>query len=363
MRLAELEESERAMRALVRSHDGTADELRALVEARMWLGCGARLGGGASSPPGAMFHEPHALGWLHQYLGAQDRQSSFRAHTREEAKHHSPTVSTQLFTPRWVADWLIAEALAATAPGAIRTVLDPACGGGQMLLAAVDALIDTGSAPRDALRAVRGVDLDPTAVATCRTTLKIHAARLLNSRDAALEAAIDAQVRVADGLFDDVAPADIVVTNPPYMGTRSMPPALKARLAGEFPGYHHDLFLAFVARCAALTTGSVAILTQQTLWYLKRFEHARRDLLARGGLTAVAHLGHGVFEALGGEKATVMAWVWSEEHAGATRFYDLRSHRTPQQKRRALMEVEPSVRDTASFAAIPAAGHRPTDLG
>lgn len=346
MKLAEFEQSETAMRQLARE-SASASDLLAEVESKMWTAAGFA--------PGAadeVYGEPHALGWLHQYLGESDRQRSFADHTRREAKHLSATVSTQLFTPRWVADWLVRQSFEVLPDP--QSVLDPACGGGQMLLAALDELLRRGVPAPEAVPRLWGIDLDPRAVAVCRTTLKIAAARAMGRRDAAVEAAVDRNVVCGDGLAEGVSPADVVVTNPPYMGARSMPPALRARLQEEFPLYHHDLYLAFVARCTALAEEACAILAQQTLWYLKRFEGARRDLLARGSLAAAAHLGHGVFEALTGEKATVMAWVWVPEQRAPTRFWDLRDC-SRDRKREGLGQKPTVLRDVAEFEAIPAA--------
>lgn len=343
------------MRPLAQRFGERRDEVVQSVTARMWSAAGfpAEEPSLALDLPDDLFDEPHALGWLHQYLAETERQASFARHTGAEAKHRSATVSTQLFTPRWIADWLVAECLGVA--GANADVLDPACGAGQMLLAAAAAKIERGVDPRDAFTALYGVELDPVAADVCRTTLKIAAARALQRRDRQLEAQIDANIAVGDGLFDELDARDIVVTNPPYMGARSMPEGLKASLKTRFPASFHDLYLAFVERCSELTQEACGILAQQTLWYLGRFETLRRDLLRRGALTAVTHLGHGAFSALTGEKATVMAWVWTPHGNASTRFYDLREMPSPADKRRGLVDAVPTVRGVDRFGIIPGA--------
>lgn len=314
---------------------------------------------GLDVPP-SVIDDPHALGWLHQYLGESARDDAFAQHTRRESKHTSQTATTQVYTPRWVADWLAERAIQSPE----QTVLDPACGGGQMLLAAVDRLIELGAAPIEAFRQVRGVDLDPEATFTCRETLKLHARRLAGADGVdAVGDDIGRHVITADALFDDVEPADVVLTNPPYMGLRSMPAPLKEALRDVRP-FHLDLYLAFVRRCADLADRSAGVLAQQTIWYLKRFEKARRWMLERGQLTDFAHLGHGVFDALTGEKATVVAFVWwpvpdddpeadsgSEAHGERTRFVDLRG---ADDKPAALASTDAVFFDVGRFEALPA---------
>jgi methylase of polypeptide subunit release factors len=318
------------------------------AEAQMWRAAG--LDADDSHPlleelDADVFAEPHALGWLHQFLAEEARQRSFELHTSAEAKHTSAVTTTQLYTPRWVADWL-AERCLDVAGGEVESVLDPACGGGQMLLAAVAAM-GSGS---EAFSRIRGIDLDPTAVDVCRRTLKIAAARAQGGRDPDVEAAIDRNVVVGDGLSEEIQPATVVLTNPPYMGSRSMPADLKARLKKRRP-FHLDLYLAFIRQCARLAERATGVLAQQTVWYLKRFEKARRWMLQQGRVTDFAHLGHGVFEALSGEKATVVAFVWEPDGEGSTRFHDLRG---AADKRGALLQSSPREMDAARLEALPA---------
>lgn len=326
----------------MRESDLDADELRARICDFLWTGRG--------NFPAELRDEPHTLGWLQQYLGEANRKAAFAAHTGKEAKHSTATTTTQLYTPRWIADWLVERCLQASRTDVgPPSVLDPACGGGQMLLAAADALIKDGVPAADAYAALRGVDLDPHAVWACRESLKLAAFRATGERDATLEAVIDANIVAADGLFGGLARADIVITNPPYMGARSMPAELKQRLADYAP-FHHDLYLAFIKRCADLGD-VVGVLAQQTIWYLKRFEAARRAMLERGHLTDFAHLGHGVFDGLSGEKATVVAFVWAAGPGEACRFWDARA---AEDKRAALNEPAAEL-DPARFEALPAA--------
>jgi hypothetical protein len=304
--------------------------------------------------------EPHALGWLHQHVGAPKRRESQAAHHHHEAKHPAQATTTQLYTPRWVADILVERSIRARATDEPATWFDPAVGGGQMLLAAVDAQHRhyPGRDPGDVAGSVGGCDIDPRAVRVARTSLKLRLAEMFGRRDSRAEALIDRQVQCADGLTEDppeLKPSgrpDIVITNPPYMGSRSMPEDLKRRLRDEARPYHRDLYAAFIDRCHVLSDDVVAILAQQTIWYLKRFEAARADLLERGALLDFVHLGTGVFRTLSGEKANVVAFVQTTNVADASRaqspatdFVDLRDLTGAEAKRLGYLQLQRSNMD------------------
>jgi|GEM_PF-1994170 len=326
----------------------------------------------------ALWSEPHTLGWFHQHFGLNERLASNRAHTKDERKHRTQTTTTRLYTPRWVADFLANACLHqlhqrdAIAP----TVCDPAVGGGQMLLAALDAMIARGAEPGAALGRLHGVDLDPDAVEITFRNLAMHAARRLGQRDRRAEAQLRAHLHVGDGLFDNALfgrtprdrkstpkpPFDIVLANPPYMGSRSMPVDLKSKISHEFKHFHADLYTAFIRRCHQLARHSVGILAQQTVWYLSRFKQARAWLLDQADLVEYMHLGAGAFHNLSGEKANVVAFVQKirdpeQPHINAptTHFIDLRGAKGAGEKCRALRDNSAlSYREsTAAFDALP----------
>lgn len=308
--------------------------------------------------PTSIWEDPHALGWIHEQVAASARHKSFADHVHLEKKHSSQTVSTQLYTPRWIADVMVRAALEETDEAA-PTVLDPAVGGGQMLLAALAVIADAApEAPAEVwVRALWGFDLDPAAVEAARRTIALEVARRKGGRQEKAEAICRRQITVADAL-DDAGDRrwSLVITNPPYMGWRSMPPSLRERLDPRFRPYHRDLFSVFIARCHELADEVVAILAQQSIWYLRRFEKARRHLLQRGHLTHFIHLGAGAFWNLDGEKASVAAFVQRTEPKPSTitRVWDLRHAGGPEEKRLAFQQ-DPKGRafDLQSIEAVP----------
>lgn len=125
------------------------------------------------------------------------------------------------YTPVELADFLAMRSLAQVdASGTIR-VLDPACGDGELLLAAHRAAVALGIGARIELI---GCDLDPTAVAV--------------ARERADAAGVSVRVEVGDFLrLARTLPSgsvDVVVTNPPYVRTQQLGQETAQELASEF---------------------------------------------------------------------------------------------------------------------------------
>lgn len=102
------------------------------------------------------------------------------------------------YTPPHLVDFVVDRTVGpAIDAGADPRVIDPACGGGAFLLG---ALARGASGHR-----LVGVDIDPVAASVCKLAL-------------ALAGVLDADIRVADALLDDLdlAPVDCVIGNPPW---------------------------------------------------------------------------------------------------------------------------------------------------
>lgn len=289
-----------------------------------------------------LLQERHILGWFHQHYHEMERKRSFSQVEHDQAKHSAPIISTQLYTPAWLADAMVHMAITAREQTRLPIVFDPACGGGQLLLAAVEharqhhpnidmaTLADT----------LHGCDLDPTAVKTTRLGLLLALGPQTNNIQA-LRQTLEQNIVVADGLtYHPPCAPDVILSNPPYMGLRAMPLALKTQLNTHWKPFHHDLYTCFLARCMRFKHATVAVLGQQTVWYLKRFEAARKALLQQMSLLEMVHLGPHVFRSLSGEKASVVITLHqNRETSSPTRFLDLRSIGTVEQKHRALQEA------------------------
>ncbi|HKE19809.1 MAG TPA: N-6 DNA methylase [Kofleriaceae bacterium] len=172
-------------------------------------------------------------------------------------------------------------------------VLDPACGGGAFLLAALRAVEErVGRGRRRAiLGCLSGIDIDPQAAAVCRLALALAVP------DATAEELARA-VRVGDALAADSAPAagfDAVVTNPPWGQKRF-------RLSAEERRRHRaafasargaiDPFALFVERAQTLLApGGRWGMVLPDVILLKNHEPLRRLLVEGSALEWIAHAG------------------------------------------------------------------------
>lgn len=103
---------------------------------------------------------------------------------------------------------------------------------------------------------------------------------------------------------------DSVVANPPYMGSKGMPPALKEFSASHYPAGKSDLFSAFIERSLELcrTTGLVNIVAMQSWMFLSSFESLRRKLLSTTTIGSLVHIGYNSFPEINSKIVQVCAF-------------------------------------------------------
>ena len=137
---------------------------------------------------------------------------------------------------------------------------------------------------------------------------------------------------------------DVVATNPPYMGSKSMGPRLKAYVQRYYAAGKRDLYAAFIQRCLSLAKpgGRVAMVTQQSWMFLRSYADLRKDILQNQRLERLVHLGPRAFEEISGEVVNIALFVLgrcepSPEHRlWAARLIGLKS---PAEKDRLLREA------------------------
>lgn len=291
-----------------------------------------------------------ALGQIYQAINAPALQRAYRATTLQRRKFTAGEIPavTQLFTPKWVVEFLLHNTLGAlwrqmhpdtrlqwkwtvdqldepspAAPIAPRRacalrICDPACGTMNFGLVALDMLrqmyreeLDragtTGwptqepatDAQIDAAivqKNLFGIDIDPLAIDLARRSLQIKIGRPLGPADHNL--------RVADALFDPhphphpPEPFDIVVTNPPYLSARNLPARMVARMKRRFPAAWRDAYACFIVRSLAMLRpgGRAGILAMHSFMFTGAFERLRRQLARDAVVQTVAHFGPGLFD-------------------------------------------------------------------
>lgn len=106
---------------------------------------------------------------------------------------------------------------------------------------------------------------------------------------------------------------DIVVTNPPYMGSSGMGAKMSDFVKNNYPDSKNDLFAVFIEKCSELLkpTGYQAMITQHAWMFLSSYEKLRSKLLQRD-IVNMAHLGSRAFEEIGGEVVQTTAFVLSK---------------------------------------------------
>lgn len=197
------------------------------------------------------------------------------------------------YTPRAVADALVARAFAPygerLASGPF-TVCDPTCGAGVFLLAAADALVAAGRSPADALACLRGMDIDPTALALTDEALRSWAAAH-GLGDG------PTPVLVVGDALNDPWPGEgsltVVVGNPPFGGQLAGSTVRDgtavtgaARILGRPAGYVDTASVLLVRALDAVAPGGSVVFVQPLSLLGSRDASIVRDLVG-GALESI----------------------------------------------------------------------------
>ena len=108
---------------------------------------------------------------------------------------------------------------------------------------------------------------------------------------------------------------DVVVTNPPYMGSSGMSGKLSNYVKKNYPDSKSDLFAVFIESCGSYgskRTGIQAMITQHAWMFLSSYEKLREKLLHKDTVN-MAHLGARAFEEIGGEVVQTTAFVFEKK--------------------------------------------------
>lgn len=118
---------------------------------------------------------------------------------------------------------------------------------------------------------------------------------------------------------------DVVVTNPPYMGSSGMNARLSDYVKKVYPDSKSDLFAVFIERCAQMDKrgGYQAMITQHAWMFLSSFEKLRNHIVDAQGISSLVHLGLGTFEDLNSKVVQSVAFVLRNNYTrGYTGIYD-----------------------------------------
>lgn len=135
---------------------------------------------------------------------------------------------------------------------------------------------------------------------------------------------------------------DVVVANPPYMGSSSFNPFVAKWIKKRYPDSCRDLCTAFIERGYKLAKerGYAAMVTMQSWMFLGSFEKMRERMIERTGIVTVAHIGPRAFDAIGGEVVNVTAAVlYNATLSGEGSYIRLVDIAGSEPKRAALLEA------------------------
>ena len=156
---------------------------------------------------------------------------------------------------------------------------------------------------------------------------------------------------------------DVVVANPPYMGSSSLGKWMGAWVKKRYPEAYRDLCTSFIDRGFILSAedGYSAMVTMQSWMFLGSFEKLRGKILHNHSISSMAHLGTRAFGAIAGEVVSTTATVFTNaksEFRGA--YFRLVDMCSEEEKQAGLLEAlaDPDCgwfyrADADGFSAIP----------
>jgi len=143
---------------------------------------------------------------------------------------------------------------------------------------------------------------------------------------------------------------DVIVTNPPYLGHRSMSPVLSNFAKKNYKNCKRDLSAMFIERCIkfAKENSLIAMINQHSWMFLDSYKKLRANMLDSTTIVNLIHLGAGAFEEISGEVVQSVSFVirkkQSFDYFGY--YYDLRSYNNHIDKENGFFE---SIDNNAQF--------------
>jgi hypothetical protein len=308
-----------------------------------------------------LFFDIANLAFIHQIFCSTDRKEKVLPTLQKANKKISKDdliAFTQLYTPKWVVDFLIVNVLhsfceidkissryrhflmphirqeksfAAVNLDTI-TLIDPACGAGQFLFSAFDFFLDlyqrrgfdsTEAATSILSKNIFAADIDDKALWVAGLGLlskymivsKAHSQPDVMTHLSWITVA-DAQFQIKESdflgsidnrLFDEhflKRKYSAVVTNPPYVGRRCLSREIRNTLKIQYPNSSSDLSAAFLERCLAMLSchGKLGMITQSSVMAIPSYANLRNYLLKNYQIQSAINCGPGVFPLSSGEK-------------------------------------------------------------
>lgn len=149
---------------------------------------------------------------------------------------------------------------------------------------------------------------------------------------------------------------DILITNPPYMGNRSMNNILSKFLKKNFPDSKTDIFAVFLEKCQTMLFDKryLAMITQQSFMFLSSFEKLRKKILKKNIINMI-HLGAKAFDEIGGEVVQTTSFIIQNNFNSnyKSKYLDLVDFNSQDSKEKAFFNKNEHVVKQKWFKKIP----------
>jgi type II restriction/modification system DNA methylase subunit YeeA len=134
----------------------------------------------------------------------------------------------------------------------------------------------------------------------------------------------------------------VVVTNPPYLGTSGFGKEKEDWFKSSYPNSRSDFFAMFMERCLSLSVqqGHIAMINMQSWMFLKSYENLRIHLLKNYRVVTMAHLGPHAFDSIGGEVVSTTSFVLQNTHSDGRKgtYFDLVDGTSEEAKRKLYLD-------------------------
>jgi type II restriction/modification system DNA methylase subunit YeeA len=106
---------------------------------------------------------------------------------------------------------------------------------------------------------------------------------------------------------------DVVVANPPYMGSKYLTPTLKSYLTTNYQGFDKDLFSAFMVRDLSLTkpSGQLGFMSPFVWMFISSYEELRTHFIEQATLTSLVQLEYSGFD---GATVPICTFTLGKQH-------------------------------------------------
>ena len=102
---------------------------------------------------------------------------------------------------------------------------------------------------------------------------------------------------------------DVMITNPPYIGTSAMEDSVKKYAIQFYPNSKTDMFAMFMETAFVKQNGFLAMINMHSWMFLASYEQLRKTLLSTKTIISMAHLGARAFDEIGGEVVQTTSFI------------------------------------------------------